>query len=220
MEKMPLWERLRKFAERSYAEDFGVPNDAIRAFKLAAGSFVLDRADDMFEESNSPDDFAFTIATRQGQLCALYNGTLVKSPIEGQLAAAILWIDCEWAGFPSVNEYLDLDAHDPEPICPQAHLTPQAAVLSYKVDLLLWFRCRNKIGGIAIECDGHAFHEKTREQAARDKRRDRELLAAGFPVMRFSGSEIFNDPVGCAEQVRGVASEILYRVSKEGGLFA
>jgi hypothetical protein len=36
--------------------------------------------------------------------------------------------------------------------------------------------------------------------------------------MRFSGREIFQDAVGCAEQVRGVLSEILFRVSKDGGL--
>lgn len=219
MEKIPLWERLRKFADVGSPEDFGVPDDALRAFKLAAGQFILDRHADVFEERNDPDNFAFIVCSRPSELCSLYNGELVKSPIEGQLAAALLWMDCDWAGFPTINEYFDLDAHEPTAECPRACLTPQAAILSYKVDLLLWFRCRNKIGGIAIECDGHAFHEKTREQAARDKKRDRDLLSVGFPVMRFSGSEIFNNPCGCAEQVQRVACDILFRVSKDGGLF-
>lgn len=54
---------------------------------------------------------------------------------------------------------------------------------------------------ILVECDGHEFHEKTKEQAARDKSRDRDLQAAGFPVYRFTGSEIWRDPVACATQL-------------------
>lgn len=54
---------------------------------------------------------------------------------------------------------------------------------------------------LAVECDGHEFHEKTPEQAKRDKSRDRDLMICGYPVMRFSGAEIFSDPIRCCEQV-------------------
>lgn len=54
---------------------------------------------------------------------------------------------------------------------------------------------------LAVECDGHAFHEKTAEQAARDKSRDRDLLNDGFPVMRFTGAEVYADPLKYADQV-------------------
>ena len=54
---------------------------------------------------------------------------------------------------------------------------------------------------LVAECDGHAFHEKTKEQAMRDKSRDRDLLNDGYPVMRFTGAEIYADPLKCAEQV-------------------
>lgn len=54
---------------------------------------------------------------------------------------------------------------------------------------------------VIVECDGHDFHERTKEQAARDKRRDRELQLSGPYVLRFTGSEIFHDPNKCAEQV-------------------
>lgn len=54
---------------------------------------------------------------------------------------------------------------------------------------------------LVVECDGHAFHEKTPLQAKRDKSRDRYLLADGRPVMRFTGSEIFQTPLQCATQV-------------------
>jgi very-short-patch-repair endonuclease len=54
---------------------------------------------------------------------------------------------------------------------------------------------------VIIECDGHDFHERTKEQAARDRSRDRRVSLSGFVVLRFTGSEIWKDPLGCAEQV-------------------
>lgn len=54
---------------------------------------------------------------------------------------------------------------------------------------------------IMIECDGHAFHERTKAQAAKDKSRDRQLQAGGFSVLRFTGSEIWADPSKCVRQI-------------------
>jgi len=56
---------------------------------------------------------------------------------------------------------------------------------------------------VVVECDGHDFHEKTKEQAARDKARDRFLITNGWPVLRFTGSEIFNGADECAWDVIG-----------------
>ena len=49
---------------------------------------------------------------------------------------------------------------------------------------------------VFVECDGHAYHERTKEQAARDRSRDRQLQRTA-PVMRFTGSEIWNDAEQC-----------------------
>lgn len=54
---------------------------------------------------------------------------------------------------------------------------------------------------IAIECDGHDFHEKTKQQASCDKKRDRMLTARGLQVARFTGSEIHDNPLKCAQWV-------------------
>lgn len=54
---------------------------------------------------------------------------------------------------------------------------------------------------LVIECDGHDFHEKTKEQAKRDKQRDRDCLLAGYNVMRFTGSEIYNDVEKCIQEI-------------------
>lgn len=55
---------------------------------------------------------------------------------------------------------------------------------------------------VVIECDGHDFHERTKEQAERDRTRDRSLQAAGYLVLRYTGAEIWRDPFKCAEDVR------------------
>lgn len=54
---------------------------------------------------------------------------------------------------------------------------------------------------VAVEVDGHDFHERTKEQARKDKRRDRALTVAGWKILRFAGSEVFADAVACAWQV-------------------
>jgi very-short-patch-repair endonuclease len=54
---------------------------------------------------------------------------------------------------------------------------------------------------IVVECDGHQWHEKEPWQASRDRRRDRVLQRRGYCVFRFTGSDIFHDPCGCAREV-------------------
>ncbi len=54
---------------------------------------------------------------------------------------------------------------------------------------------------IIVECDGHDFHERTPDQATRDKSRDRQLQSLGYIVFRFTGREIWRDPMACAVQV-------------------
>lgn len=58
---------------------------------------------------------------------------------------------------------------------------------------------------VTFELDGHDFHERTKEQARRDKSRDRRLAAGGMLVVRFTGSEVFADPIGCAQELRRIA---------------
>ena len=54
---------------------------------------------------------------------------------------------------------------------------------------------------VAIECDGHEFHEKTKEQAKHDRARDRALIADGWTVLRFTGSEVWSDAPACVREV-------------------
>lgn len=81
----------------------------------------------------------------------------------------------------------------------------------YRVDFMVLLVQRHegkvKKRGIVIECDGHDFHEKTKEQASRDKKRDREIQKMGFPVLRFSGSDIWKDAAACAQEIAEMLAE-------------
>ena len=52
-----------------------------------------------------------------------------------------------------------------------------------------------------VECDGHDFHEKTKEQVEKDNEREYELKMAVYEILRFSGSQIYNNPFKCANDV-------------------
>jgi very-short-patch-repair endonuclease len=89
-------------------------------------------------------------------------------------------------------------------------LAPQCKIGPYRADamLLASFVCdvaslpyRSSELHLVIECDGHDFHERTKEQAARDRMRDRWFTARGYKVLRFTGSEIFRNPRKCASEV-------------------
>lgn len=52
---------------------------------------------------------------------------------------------------------------------------------------------------LIIECDGYEFHNANKEQVAKDNERDYALKMAGYDVIRFSGSQIYRNPLKCAE---------------------
>lgn len=112
-------------------------------------------------------------------------------------------------------------------------ITPQAQIESIRVDFLLthfgaWPNfdvekvsnnglsipgtsfCRVRA---VVECDGHDFHEKTKEQATRDKSRDRLLMRRGFRVFRFSGSEIYRAPIQCAYETAKALYDLAWDVA-------
>lgn len=70
-------------------------------------------------------------------------------------------------------------------------LVPQYQWNSYRIDFAMWVK--GNPAPVFIECDGHDFHERTKEQAERDRSRDRAIQAAGIPVLRFTGREIWRD---------------------------
>jgi len=96
----------------------------------------------------------------------------------------------------------------------------QPEVGNFRPDFVLWRVYADPAGGdpmpsvkAIVECDGHDFHERTKEQAARDKSRDRQLQAQGYYVLRFTGSELWNNSNGCAREADEFLTESAYRAA-------
>ena len=62
---------------------------------------------------------------------------------------------------------------------------------------------------IAIELDGHEWHEKSKDQVEKDKQRERFIVSQGYKVFRFSGREVFRRPLDCVVEVRNFIRPIL-----------
>lgn len=91
-------------------------------------------------------------------------------------------------------------------------LEMQAQVGKYRVDFLIHMQdCDGEPQRIVVECDGHDYHERTKEQAAHDRARDREMTAAGYHVFRFTGSEIHRNAVKCFNEVDALMDDLYFR---------
>lgn len=57
---------------------------------------------------------------------------------------------------------------------------------------------------LVVEIDGYDFHNRDQAQASSDRRRDRDLYRAGYVTFRFTGSDIYNTPFECANEVEEI----------------
>lgn len=120
-------------------------------------------------------------------------GHYSESPIEVMLGTS-LWVGCNL----NTPGWLRVVAPDfVGPVKSDLILRPQYEWGRYRSDFILeGFGQR-----VIIECDGHEFHERTKGQAEHDRAKDREAQRAGYPILRFTGSEIFRDPKNCCIQI-------------------
>jgi len=93
---------------------------------------------------------------------------------------------------------------------PKLFLPPNELQKTAQVDFFLF--CYEGDAKLAIELDGHEFHQKTKEQAARDNRKTQLIMEQGIQVVRFSGSEVFRDPFSCVKQ----AAKIFLKMNSGG----
>lgn len=123
-----------------------------------------------------------------------------ESPIEALFGAALLMaVRVYWRGVALV--------HFMPPIKPSGGLIvfPQYNWRNYRIDWVLRSAIRDI--DIFVECDGHDFHERTKEQAERDRSRDREVTEAHIPLLRFTGREIYRNAGACAIQAYRVFTD-------------
>lgn len=128
----------------------------------------------------------------------------VESPIEALLGAAI-WIglctalmQCPEASTMNFNPvWCGKDDRDHIAKATFA-IVPQFNWGRYRIDFAIF---RSGELALFVECDGHNFHERTPDQALRDRTKDREIQAAGLKILRFTGREIHRNAIGCAAEV-------------------
>lgn len=115
-------------------------------------------------------------------------------------------------------EYAIYDYDGVDPICrifPQVRLPGRIVdflVMSGEIDLEQNpHRLNpNTFGRIIVECDGHEFHERTKDQAQRDRSFDRNAQRLGITIFRFTGREIYRDPKRCVNEINRFLTKILY----------
>ena len=67
-----------------------------------------------------------------------------------------------------------------------------------------------------IECDGYEFHQKTKKQVKNDNQREYDLKMEGYEILRFSGTQIFENPERCAADILNYIIEKNKLTKKEG----
>ncbi len=70
---------------------------------------------------------------------------------------------------------------------------------SIRPDMFIW-KPSDENYNLVVECDGFQFHSG-KNSFISDRKRDRHLRSLGFDVLRFSGSEIYNDPVAMGKEL-------------------
>lgn len=120
----------------------------------------------------------------------------VGSPIELQLVVAI-WAGLRFQGLDAVlvRNGSEVDKFDEACKGHDFALALQYPWRKYRSDICFG---GNRVGQrILVECDGHDFHERTKTQAAHDRRRDMLAQQDGYHIIRFTGSQIFASPYNC-----------------------
>lgn len=69
---------------------------------------------------------------------------------------------------------------------------------------------------LVIECDGHDFHEKTKEQVKKGNERDFNIKSIGYDILHFSGNQIYSEPFECANKILEYADSYLNGGGKNG----
>lgn len=125
-------------------------------------------------------------------------GLKLGSPIEEMMMASFLALHLIDPAV-RINGYRGM--YEPTDLGKRALIHAQRQFDNYRVDFAIEVTVGDAEHWIIVECDGHAYHERTPWQAGRDKARDRYFNLLGCTVLRFTGSEIHADVGGCMVEV-------------------
>jgi very-short-patch-repair endonuclease len=63
---------------------------------------------------------------------------------------------------------------------------------------------------LCVYTDGHTYHERTEEQAQRDRNIDRKLQELGFQVLRYTGKDVNENAVKIIEDIKKWTEKAYY----------
>ncbi|TDH58249.1 DUF559 domain-containing protein [Dankookia rubra] len=139
---------------------------------------------------------------------------MVESPIEAMFGAWVVLFGND--GYNDIEFSFGPESRfDPEW---GTNFTPQVTVAEYRADFLFKVCLKGSFRMLAVECDGHDYHERTADQAARDRSRDRRLLTNGIHVLRFTGREIVRDLEACMDDLSDALSRLAEELLVEAGI--
>lgn len=194
--KQPLHDRMREIlrdvsANSSVGQLLGV--DVLH-------SIMEDHEDSNFEEAFNESEARLSNAIDRIQ-CFKTAASKAESPIEKLFILAVFAIIENTGDFFTSNpddENWKAGFYD---IC----IIPQKQIGRYRVDFEIQFTSKKSKGPVVVECDGHDFHS-TKKALAHDKKRDR-FLQKTHHVLRFTGSEIWANPIHCAAEALSWSGE-------------
>ena len=184
----------------------------------------LESAVDMLEEVQQLEMHTtnFILANSYLSLYEKLNAasSFTKSPIEKALLHALIIRGIDKAQRVNVSNGLEKIPYKFGEItyCNKLSIVSQYQVGNYKVDFFILYEdifhqsiaesnrfplSIFKIPSLIVECDGHDFHERTKQQISNDKKREREIqkLKSEIPIFRFSGSDIWKDVFAVADEI-------------------
>lgn len=124
-----------------------------------------------------------------------WNDESIKSPIE-QIFITAFEIYCKYNNKESIYLFPQREVRYNEK---KYYIDFEFESDDYLSCLVLGDKIKNHKFKLAIECDGYEFHQKTKEQVQKDNEREYDLKMAGYEILRFSGTQIYNNPLKCAE---------------------
>jgi very-short-patch-repair endonuclease len=129
-----------------------------------------------------------------------------ESPIEKIIGSELLFAT---DGYETIRYALAGEDRPPAIDGWGTYFFPQATIGGSRIDFLVVCYHSGATSKLAIECDGHDYHDKTKAQASRDKARGRAITASGIPVYRFTGSDIFYRSEECRTEIEGYISKAM-----------
>lgn len=173
-------------------------------------AFFWERLGEYFEDNWADEPYQRLIdyGTAQRESWDSFKA-VAQSPIELRLGAYILFMTDGYNRilYEDINPGLQF----------VTRLFPQHKFGRYKVDFCFRVEVEGRIRHVVVECDGHEYHERTKEQAQKDRSRDRWFQANDIKILRFTGSEIYRDAAKCCEEIQGVLGDEVERLLVEAG---